>query len=138
MKRRNFVKKGAVAAGLVSIPGTLLQLTSCKSQNQSSGSMAEAGEEIRSSEYLNRVRADKYLPGPPVFAKSKLTPAIQISPMPLKERIRRKIVPRRGFCSLAPGGDALISGNGAVNIEVAGNPIYRTDSFQPRKPVHTP
>ena len=105
MKRRNFLKKGAVAAGMVSIPGTLLQLTACKSQNQSSGSSASAEEDIRTSEYLNRVRADKYLPKPPVFAKSKLTPAVQISPMPLEERIRRKIVPQRGFCSLAPGGD---------------------------------
>ena len=139
MKRRNFLKKGAVAAGLVSIPGTFVQLTACKSQNQSSGSMVAPEEEIRSSEYLKRVRADKYLPGPPVYASSKLTPAIQISPMPLKERIRRKIVPQRGFCSLEPGGEALDSGNGAMNIEVAGNPytelipFSHESLFTPRK-----
>jgi len=129
MKRRVFLKKGAVAAGMVSIPGTLLQLTACKSQNLSSGSMVGAEEEIRSSGYLNRVRADKYLPAPPVFAKSKLTPAVQISPMPLAERISRKIVPRRGFCSLAPGADALISGNGAVSIEVRGDPYTERIPF---------
>jgi len=129
MKRRNFLKQGAVAAGMVSIPGTLLQLTACNSQNQSSGSIVSGDEEIRTSEYLNRVRADKYLPGPPIFAKSKQTPAIQISPMSLKERIKRKIVPQRGFCCLAPGGDALSSGYGYVNIEVAGNPYTEQIPF---------
>jgi alpha-L-fucosidase 2 len=139
MKRRVFLKKSTIAAGLVSIPGSFLSLTACKSQNQSSGPMVAAEEEIRTSEYLNRVRADKYLPGPPVFAKSKLTPAVQISPMPLEDRIRRKIVPQRGFCCLAPGGEALSSGNGAVNIEVAGNPyteqipFSHESLFTPRK-----
>ena len=139
MKRRNFLKKGAVAAGLVSIPGTLLHLTACKSQNLPSGSLGAAGEEIRSSEYLKRVRADKYLPKFPVFAKSKQKSVIQISPMSLEERIRRKIVPQQGYCSLEPGGDALISGNGAVSIEVEGNPyteqipFSHESLFTPRK-----
>jgi hypothetical protein len=46
--------------------------------------------------------------------------------MPLAERVRRKIVPQRGFCSTAPGtlvSDALISGNGAMNIELMGDPF---------------
>jgi alpha-L-fucosidase 2 len=139
MKRRNFLKKGAVAAGLVTIPGTLLQITACNSQNQSSGSVTEPGEEIRSSEYLKKVRAEKYLPKPPVFARSKQTPAIHISPMSLEDRVRHKLVPQRGLCSLAPGGDALIAGNGAVNIEVAGNPyteqipFTHESLFTPRK-----
>ena len=85
MKRRNFLKKGAVAASLVSIPGSLLPLTSCKSQK----STGMTKEEIRSADYLQRVQADKYLPKSPVFAESKLTPDIQISPMPLEERLRR-------------------------------------------------
>jgi alpha-L-fucosidase 2 len=139
MKRRNFLKKGAVAAGMVSIPNNLLRLTAGKSQNQSSESMAAEGEEIRSSEYLKRVRAEKYLPPPPVFAKSKLTPAFKISPMSLEDRIRRKIVPQKGFCCLAPGGEALSSGYGTVNIEVAGNPyteqipFSHESMFTPRK-----
>ena len=48
-----------------------------------------------------------------------------ISPMPLAERIRRKVVPQRGFCSIAPGklvSDSLISGNGTMNIELTGDP----------------
>ncbi len=139
MKRRFFFKKGAVVAGMLSIPTTFLQMTSCKSQNQSSGSMKEAGEEILSPEYLNRVRADEFLPPLPVFAKSKLTPDVQISPMSLEERIRQKIVPLRGFCSLSPGGDVLISGNGAINIELTCNPYtelipFNHESlFTPRK-----
>ena len=45
--------------------------------------------------------------------------------MPLAERVRRKIVPQRGFCSIAPGdlvSESLISGNGAMNIELMGDP----------------
>jgi hypothetical protein len=45
--------------------------------------------------------------------------------MPLAERVRRKIVPQRGFCSIAPGNlvsESLTSGNGAMNIELTGDP----------------
>ena len=45
--------------------------------------------------------------------------------MPLAERVRRKIVPQRGFCSIAPGdlvSESLTSGNGAMNIELMGDP----------------
>jgi alpha-L-fucosidase 2 len=128
MKRRNFLKKSAVAAGMVGIPGTLLQLTACDSDSQSSGSGTEP-EELRSSEYLTRVRADKNLPPLPVFANSKLKSAVRIVPMTLKERKRRRIVPQRGFCSLAPGGEVLLSGNGAVNIELRGDPYTEQISF---------
>ena len=50
--------------------------------------------------------------------------------MPLAERVRRKIVPRRGFCSLTPGNGALISGNGAVNIELACDPYTEQIPFR--------
>ena len=59
--------------------------------------------------------------------------------MPLAERIKRKIVPQRGFCSLAPGNGALLSGNGAVSIELACDPYteqipFRHESlFVPRR-----
>jgi alpha-L-fucosidase 2 len=136
MKRRNFLKKSAVAAGLVSIPGSLLPLTSCKSQK----STGAAKKEIRSADYLQKVKSGKKLPKPVVsLESSQPSSGVQISPMPLAERIRRKIVPRQGFCSLAPGGDALLSGNGAVNIEVAGNPyteqipFSHESLFTPRK-----
>ena len=45
--------------------------------------------------------------------------------MPLAERVRQKMVPRRGFCSIAPGtlaSESLTSGTGAMNIELMGDP----------------
>jgi hypothetical protein len=96
-------------------------------------------ENILSHEYLRRVRSEKYLTRIPVYAESKLTPAVKITPMPLEERIRKKIIPYRGFCSIAPGGEALISGNGSVNIELACNPyteqipFSHESLFMPRK-----
>src|ERR1039457_954185 len=75
----------------------------------------------RPSEYLRRVRKDQFLPTPPAPANP-----YAILPMPLAERVRRKIVPQRGFCSIAPGtlvSDALTSGNGAMNIELMGDPF---------------
>jgi alpha-L-fucosidase 2 len=138
MKRRNFLKQSAVAAGLVSIPGSLLPLTSCEGQKQSSESMGQ--DEIRSADYLRRVKEEKYLPKPIVSLESfQPSPSVATSPMSLAERIKRKNVPRQGFCSLAPGGEALISGNGAMNIEVAGNPyteqipFSHESLFTPRK-----
>jgi hypothetical protein len=74
----------------------------------------------RPAEYLHRVQGDKFLPKAPAPARS-----YPISPMPLAERLKRKIVPQRGFCSIAPGNtvsESLISGNGAMNIELMGDP----------------
>jgi hypothetical protein len=78
-----------------------------------------------SADYLRRVQRDEFLPGPPAFAESSRPAGVQISPMPLAERIKRKIVPRRGFCSIAPGAtlsEGLTSGNGAMNIEMTCDP----------------
>ena len=128
MKRRVFIKNGAITVGLVGTSSlTLTKAEGCE-QKPSRYSGAEQ-EEIRSAKYLNRARANKYLPKAPVFAHTKLAPDIQISAMSLEDRIRRKIVPQRGFCCLAPGGEALSSGNGAVNIEVAGNPFTELIPF---------
>ena len=79
-----------------------------------------ASADNRPAEYLRRVQEDRFLPKPPAPARS-----YPISPMPLAERVRRKIVPQRGFCSIAPGNlvsESLISGNGAMNIELMGDP----------------
>ncbi|HOU00879.1 MAG TPA: glycoside hydrolase N-terminal domain-containing protein [Bacteroidales bacterium] len=137
MKRRKFLKKSVVAAGLVGIPASFLPLTACKesSQKPKSGTLSSRAKkkEIRSSAYLQRAQSDKFLPKKLKYKNPT------IPPMALAERIRRKIVPNRGFCSLAPGGDVLLSGNGAVSIEVAGNPYtelipFNHESlFAPRK-----
>jgi hypothetical protein len=74
----------------------------------------------RPAEYLHRVQGDQFLPKPPAPARS-----YPIAPMPLAERLRRKIVPQRGFCSIAPGelvSESLTSGNGSMTIELMGDP----------------
>ena len=68
--------------------------------------------------------------------------------MPLAERLKRKIVPRRGFCSIAPGelvSESLISGNGAMTIELMGDPyaeqilFHHESLLMPwKKPVEAP
>jgi alpha-L-fucosidase 2 len=133
MKRRVFLANGWVVAGLASfsklfLPSTANGMNSQKAStisDQNSELIGAAGEDIRSGEYLRSVQSDKYLPGPPVFAESYLSPAVHVSPMPLAERLKRNILPRRGFCSIAPGktvSEGLTSGNGAMNIELTGDP----------------
>ena len=108
MKRRDFIKTGAVAAGLA---GSLKILPSLKAAENDSPKPSTSGTgENRSTDYLRRARSDQFLPKPPVIADARF------SPMPLAERVRRKIVPRRGFCSLTPSGGTLLSGNGATMI----------------------
>ena len=114
MKRREFIKKSAVAAGYASSIRLLPMLAASESRAQ----IASIPTDLS---------------------------AATISPMPLAERIRRRIVPQRGFCSIAPGNDALISGNGAMNIELDGDPYteqipFRHESlFVPqRRPFEAP
>lgn len=117
MKRRKFVTAGAAAAGLV---GTLELSPLLAAAEQEAPETGAPLADNRPPEYLNRVQGDPFLPGPPVAGRS-----YPVSPMLLEERVRQKIVPQRGFCSIAPGSnvrEALISGNGAMNIELMGDP----------------
>ena len=117
MKRRDFIKTGAVAVGAVGSLKLAPMLAAAESDSPKSGAPSS---DNRPAEYLHRVQGDPFLPKPPVPARS-----YQISPMPLAERVRRKIVPQRGFCSIAPGdlvSETLTSGNGAMNIELMGDP----------------
>src|SRR5271157_2926882 len=129
MKRRDFLTKGTLAAGLARSPGLLKPLlaseTSPAKSSQTPPQTAKASEEIRSHEFPRRAQGDKFLPKAPAFAESYLSPEVRISPMPLAERLRRGVVPRRGFCSKIPGttvSEGLTSGNGAMNIEVTCDP----------------
>ena len=142
MKRRDFLTKSTAAAGLASSTKLLVPLEAAQSAGPKSAQTAakapSAHQEIRSAEYLQRVRRDEFLPKPPAFRES--SGSIKISPMPLAERIRRNVVPRHGFCSISPAGDALlISGNGAMSIETACDPyseqiVFRHESlFTPHK-----
>ncbi len=135
MKRRDFLKKGTLAAGLASSPGFLSPIlaseTGSPQSTKSSQLTVKASGEIRSAEYLRRARNDQDLPKAPVFAESYVSPEVRIKSMPLKERLRRGIVPRRGFCSIAPGGDALlISGNGPINIDMLCDPYSEQITFR--------
>ena len=68
--------------------------------------------------------------------------------MPLAERVRRGIVPQRGFCSIAPAewvSESLTSGNGAMTIELMGDPyaeqiLFRHESLlMPwKRPIEAP
>ena len=134
MKRRDFLTKGTVAAGLATSTKLLEPLQAA----QAAGEGPAARQEIRSAEYLQRVKQDQYLPKPAVVREAG--GPIRISPMPLAERVKRGIVPRRGFCSIAPGSDALlISGNGPMGIEMPCDPyseriLFRHESlFVPHK-----
>jgi len=44
-------------------------------------------------------------------------------PMPLAERLRRGLVPRRGICSIGTMGGTFLSGDGKMMLDVAGNPL---------------
>src|ERR1035441_2545307 len=124
MKRRDFIKTGAVAAGIAGSLKFLPSLAAAESDSQTPSEKMTG--ENRSADYLRRAQEDKFLPKPPVVADSYQPDAVKISPMPLAERVRRKIVPRRGFCSLMPGDGALLSGNGAMSIELDCDP-YKED-----------
>ena len=81
----------------------------------------QAPKDNRPAEYLHRAQGDPFLPKPPAPARS-----YPVSPMPLAERVRRKIVPQRGFCSIAPGelvSESLISGNGADDDRIDGRSL---------------
>jgi hypothetical protein len=66
------------------------------------------------------------LPKLPALAESYRPPDVQISPLPLEERIKRGLIPRRGLCSIAPGKssrESLLTGNGSMQIELMGDPF---------------
>jgi alpha-L-fucosidase 2 len=140
MKRRNFLKTGA-AVGLFSATKPFAVFTTnegippkpARFPGRISGPAGAVHEEIRSADYLRRVRADKFLPQLPVFAESYQSLPVQITPMALEERLKRKIVPRHGFCSKAPSksvNDSLLSGSGAMNIDLKGDPYSEQVLFQ--------
>jgi hypothetical protein len=129
MRRRDFLSKGTIAVGLASssqlLPPLLAEESSPAKPSKPSPPAGAAAEERRSAEYLRSARAERFLPKGPAFADSYLNPEVKVSPMPLAERLRRGIVPRRGFCSIHPGktlSEGLTSGNGAMNIEMTCDP----------------
>jgi len=121
MKRRDFLRTSGAATGLMGPLKASPKLAADESEPKETSEQTGAPlTDNRPAEYLHRVQKDPFLPKPPAPARS-----YPIAPMPLEERVRRKIVPRRGFCSIAPGElvrDSLTSGNGAMRIELMGDP----------------
>lgn len=143
MKRRDFLAKSTLAAGLASSPALLTPILAGEAISAESAGPSKRPA-IRSAEYLRRAREDKFLPKLPVYVSSN-QPGLNMVPMPIEERMRRGIVPRRGFCSTILTSDALlISGNGPTSIDVACHPhseqiTFRHESlFAPRKPSAAP
>jgi alpha-L-fucosidase 2 len=144
MKRRDFLKTSVAAAGLIGTQATSSALALAESDSQKTSEKARAPEKGDHPADSLPVGEGPFLPKPPVLASNHAPAATQdhpldrflpnplvparsypISPMPLQERIRRKLVPRRGYCSIAPGNlvsEALISGNGAMRVEFMGDP----------------
>lgn len=125
MKRRDFIKTSVAATGFAGILPPLL--ASEMNAQKPSAPMGVPPADNRPAEYLRRARQGGFLPKPPVPART-----YQISPMPLAERVKRKIVPQRGFCSIAPGNlvsECLTSGNGTMNIELMGDPYSESILF---------
>ena len=120
MKRRGFLKTSAAAAGLMGT-AKVSALAAVEPEPQETPRLGGAPPpDNRPPEYVARVQKDPFLPKPPAAGRS-----YPIWPMPLAERVRRKIVPQRGFCSVAPAeavNESLISGNGAMKIELTGDP----------------
>ena len=117
MKRRKFVTTSAAAVGLMGSMEMVPLLAATENELPKSGAPLI---DNRPAEYLNQVQGEPFLPKSPAAGRSRPIP-----PMPIDERIRQKIVPQRGFCSVAPGNlvsEALTSGNGSMNIELMGDP----------------
>lgn len=135
MNRRDLLKKGTIVAGLASSSNLVLPalgepMAEQKPSLDSRPRPAEP-EEIRTTDFLRRARAEKYLPKPPAIRKVNGAAGVSISPMPLEERLRRGIVPRRGFCSIAPAAGAVfISGNGHMNLEMQCDPYSEEILFR--------
>jgi alpha-L-fucosidase 2 len=143
MERRDFLTRATRLAGLAGstmLSDPLRAQTPAPRTARPGTRALNARTDTRSAEYLDRARSDPFLPKAPVSAASARPGDVSISPMPLAERIRRQIVPRRGLCSIMPASDALLlSGNGAMSIETACHPyseqiVFRHESlFAPRK-----
>lgn len=75
---------------------------------------------------------ESLLPKTMIPATSFIPDDHQIYAMPLKERLKKDIVPSRGLCSIVPGrgrNDQMISGNGKMQISVSGNPLVDDITF---------
>lgn len=117
MKRRKFFKTSAATVGLVSSLEISPLLAAAVSESSKKSTFST---DNRPAVYLDQVQGSPNLPKLPTGGKS-----YPIPPLALSERVRQKIVPQHGFCSVTPGklvNETLTSGNGVMNIELMGDP----------------
>jgi alpha-L-fucosidase 2 len=144
MKRRDLLKTTAAAAGLIgSLELSQVPAAAQTTPQKASGGTGAPPADNRPAEYLRRAQKEPLLAKLPAPAKTS-----PIAEMPVAERLKRKIVPRQGFCSIAPAeavNESLISGNGAMNIELMGDPyseqvLFHHESLMLpwKKPVAAP
>lgn len=140
MKRRNFVKTSAAAVGLLAS----MKISPLQASKYEEYPKTESFEkDNRSPEYLSQIKKKGMLSKPELAAN-----AYPISPLSLTERIKQKVVPQHGFCSIMPGNnvrEALISGNGTMRIELMGDPyaeqiLFHHESLMMpwEKPIEAP
>src|ERR1035438_6389953 len=129
MKRKDFLRKGTLVAGLASSQTLFAPLLTGETEAGKPAPSRPPGKaapkEVRTPEYLKRARVQKYPPKLPTIRESETGDSISVSPMPLTDRLKRNIVPRKGFCSMEPGktvSDGVTSGNGHMNVEVMCDP----------------
>lgn len=121
MKRREFLKTSTLAVGFVGAAGLVPQSAAEAKSAPPAIKPALAPEDVRSSAYLSQAQSDAFLPKLPAVTD----PQAAIAPMPLAERRKRGIVPKKGFCSLRPGkivSEGLTTGNGPMYIEETCDP----------------
>jgi hypothetical protein len=122
MKRRDFLKTSTAAA--LALAGSQQVLQASTAGEGSPTAEAIPGQNLPVAP-VGATPANNFPPKPPIFAASRLSPDVKLSPMPFNERLRRGIVPRRGFCSTLPGttvSEGLTTGNGPVYIEAMCDP----------------
>ncbi|KAA6463214.1 hypothetical protein DYQ86_07815 [Acidobacteria bacterium AB60] len=118
MKRREFLKQGALAAGLVRVPGLAAPLADFDTNTQDALTN-------HASPQPRAIGSEASLPKTLAVRELRGAGDVLIAPMSLTERHKRNFVPRLGFCSREPGRSAsqgLTSGNGPMVIEVACDP----------------
>ena len=140
MKRRKFFKSTTAAAGLI---GTLNIPQILVAAEQESSQTRAPLTDNRPVDYLDSVKDVPFLSKAPKTGKT-----YPITPMPLEDRVRQRIIPKKGFCSVAPGdvvSEALTAGNGAMTIELKGYPyteevlFHHEELMMPwKKPMEAP
>lgn len=138
MKRREFLGRGAIAAaGLAVIPSSgqnvspaprdaVVQDLVQKHSGTAPRRAASVQPPVSPYPLANALDSD-ILPKLPVPVESLAAPVLKIAAMSLEQRRSRKVVPQRGFCSIAPGKsvsrESLLSGNGSIYIQATGDPF---------------